>query len=251
MIHINSNFQSFFFQRDNIESDFFLKATIINTEVVRECFLQVDRANFITNDNISAAYKDAPQSIGYGATISAPHMHAHVLEEIVPVLFKAGTRSDRDLKILDVGCGSGYLTAALGRLVDQRGPISPLNKGRVYGIDIVKPLVDFACDNIRKNDKDLLESGTVQLQVANGWEGLPSEAPFNAIHVGAAAETFPQKLMMQLAIGGILICPVGPDGGLQTLYRIERIRDDHLEFAKEDYIVHNLFGVRYVPLVRN
>jgi len=208
---------------------------------------KVDRANYAGGR--SGAYVDSPQPIGYGQTISAPHMHAHALEEIMPTLQKAALENpDKELKILDVGCGSGYLTAAFGRLVDRgnNGPILPV-KGRVYGIDAWRELVDLSRANMKKEDSDLFDSGTVSLQYGDGWEGLPDAGPFNAIHVGAAAAKFPKPLMQQLAVGGVMVIPVGPDGGVQSLYRVQKVKDS-AEFDEDDYVIKNLLGVRYVPL---
>ena len=94
-----------------------------------------------------------------------------------------------------------------------------------------------------------------------------NRAPFDAIHVGAAAETLPKRLANQLKVGGVLIVPIGPrdSGQHQVLYKIRRIRgrsigdddDDELRyyssedsFNEEDYEIQSLLGVRYVPLVR-
>ena len=221
---------------------------------------------------------DAPQPIGCGQTISAPHMHAYALEEILPTLIKfstsdydaaegEGTRTrsitsstthkEGELRILDVGCGSGYLTTVLGRMVDRsitnkgRGPIPPLHPGSVYGIEVVDALVTLSRNNILKENKDLFDSDTVAVMQADGWKGLPKHAPYHAIHVGAAAETFPKDLMMQLhPNGGIMVIPVGPNGGMQHLYRIERIRDNEV-YEETDFDVRALLGVRYVPLVHS
>lgn len=225
------------------------KANIISSEQVKSAMSLVDRGNY--SPSREGAYQDAPELIGSGQTISAPHMHAHALEQMIPTLLAKSKSQNHHLKILDVGCGSGYLTAVLGRLVDQgqRGPIHTLSKGTVFGIDIIPGLVQLSEANIRKADEDLLKSGTITLSVASGWNGLPSEAPFDTIHVGAAAEKFPHKLMMQLRPdGGVMVIPVGPDGGYQQLYRVERLRENE-DFNESDFFIRMLLGVRYVPLV--
>lgn len=258
-------------QRDMVEK--LNSARIIKSLPVKEALCRVDRSNYV--ENPATAYMDAPQSIGYDQTISAPHMHSHALEEILPTLTKfsrelqqaqimTSERKDatidelstnngvEDLKILDVGCGSGYLSAAFGRLVDRgpQGPIHPLTKGRVWGIDVVPELVTLSQRNIMKADSDLLNSGTVTIERGDGWRGLPNEGPFHAIHVGAAAATFPHDLMMQLhPRGGVMVIPVGADNSIQNLYRVERVRDN-TEYRRDDFRIQNLLGVRYVPLVQ-
>lgn len=235
--------------------------------------LSVDRRNYVLDKN--HAYDDSPQTIGYGATISAPHMHAHVLEDLLPSLLRASKdQPTKPLRILDVGCGSGYLTAVFGRMVQPKKDnnrkslltsLSPsaslLNDGKVFGIDVIPQLVQMSARNIMKEDGDLLDSNIVEVAVRDGWKGFPEGAPYNAIHVGAAAATFPIELMKQLAVGGIMVVPVGPDGGEQYLYQVERVgdrgqvvgevgSDDSKGFQEDDYNVRRVLGVRYVPLVR-
>ena len=195
------------------------------TPKVQKILEEVDRKHFVPQN----PYADAPQTLGYGATISAPHMHAIVLEEMLPFL------CDDDCKVLDVGCGSGYLTACLARLAKN-----------VCAIDIIPELVALTNDNLRKDNLDLLDR--IHTEVADGWEGLPSEAPFVAIHVGAAADGLPVRLALQLAVGGVLLVPVGKQGETQTLYKLVRQKEADT-FSVEDFECTPLLQVRYVPLV--
>jgi len=87
------------------------------------------------------------------------------------------------------------------------------------------------------------------------------ELQFDAIHVGAAAAEFPEPLLMQLKVGGVLIIPVGPEKSIQTLYRVVRVQQQQQQqqqqqslssspsFRREDFLFQELFGVRYVPLI--
>lgn len=181
-------------------------------------------------------------------------MHAYALEEVYPYLLKQRTAHPTvTLKVLDVGCGSGYLTAAIARWFRQAGTNQPgtMGEGLVYGIDIHPQLVQTARTNMMKHDADLLHSGTVTLDTANGWDGLPAMGPFDAIHVGASAAQFPRALAQQLKPGGVMIIPVGPQSGTQYLYRVERLSGNGPPdaFDPQDYEVTKLIGVRYVPLV--
>ena len=214
------------------------EAQIIRSPEVRQAMEKVDRRFFCPNQS----YRDAPQPIGKGQTISAPHMHAHALEQMLPHLRAS---SSPKLHLLDVGCGSGYLTACMGEWVAS-GSLGQ-RPGSVYGIDVVSDLVTRSTRNIERSNPALLSSQTVQLGIADGWKGLPQT--FDAIHVGAAAADFPVELLQQLKVGGVMVIPVGPQDQTQTLYKIERQGNSGNGFDPREYTFQALFGVRYVPLV--
>lgn len=203
--------------------------------------MKVDRAHYCPEP--SYAYEDSPQSIGHAATISAPHMHASAAESLLPYL-KPGAR------VLDIGSGSGYLTAVLAELVypqeaDGKGEAG---KARVVGLEHIKALRDMGERNMMKSErgKSLLGEGKVSFVVGDGrkgWsEGEDEEKGWDAIHVGAAAVELHQELVDQLRSPGRIFIPVeDPDGYGQHIWTVDKD-------AKGLVTKKKLFGVRYVPL---
>jgi len=208
---------------------------IVKSEVVGKAMRAVDRAKYCRD--VRSAYEDSPQPIGYDATISAPHMHAWCLELFSDMM-------KEDMAVLDVGSGSGYLTACMASMLKSAYPEKP---GKVVGIDIIPELVMYAQKCTKEGNPDLMEpKGPISYQLANGWEGAPDAAPFDFIHVGAAAESLPQSLVDQLRTGGRMVIPLHMESPHhQGLFLVEKTKEG------EAPSVEFLMGVRYVPLVKN
>jgi len=197
---------------------------IIESKEVENAMRQTDRGLY--SKDKQEAYVDVPHSIGWNVTISAPHMHAQCLELLKNHL-KPG------MKALDVGSGSGYLSACMARMIGI--------DGKVIGIDVISPLVEWSIQNMNKDDSTLLSSKRVTLKVGDGWKGEIESAPFDCIHVGAAAESVPKALIEQLKKGGRMVIPVGTVE--QYLVQIDKKDDGSI-------VQQSIMGVRYVPLVK-
>lgn len=194
----------------------------IKEERVYNSMISVDRADFSPYN----PYVDTPQSIGSNVTISAPSMHAYCLDLLKDFLVPGAVG-------LDVGFGSGYLTVAMSKLMQD--------KGLVVGIEHIKDLCEFAKKNIGKHHQNLLDEGKILLIQGDGRNGYKEKGPYNGIHVGAAADKIPQALIDQLAKGGRLVIPVGPKNGDQYICVIDKDKNGNITQRKT-------LGVRYVPL---
>jgi len=201
---------------------------IVKSNRVEEAMLRVDRKNYVRPNSGVNAYSDSPQNIGYGVTISAPHMHGMCLELL-------SNHLQPGMRALDVGSGSGYLTAAMAHMVGS--------EGKVYGLEHQSELIDWSKENINKDSPAFLKSGVLEIRGGDGWKGLPEEAPFDAIHVGAAAAKLPQALVDQLKPGGRMVIPVGEHWD-QHLFQVDKKMDGSITRK-------SITSVRYVPLVQN
>lgn len=156
-------------------------------------------------------YDDVAMPIPCNATISAPHMHAACLEAISEMFEKK-----ESLNILDVGSGSGYVSACLVHMATYNGSTVPF---KVYGIDHIPSLVEISMTSIQSdaNTNEYLYKSKLNIIHGDGFEGLPDYAPFDIIHIGAACEGVPQSLFEQLAVHGRMVLPLGTSQFYQSL----------------------------------
>ena len=193
----------------------------IQTQQVYNVMMKVDRADFAPTN----PYENNPQCIGYNVVISAPLLHSYCLEALKDYLIEGSNA-------LDVGFGSGYLTVAMSKMMND--------KGCVVGIEHIKELYDFGLQNISKHHKALLDNKSIELILGDGRLGFKEKAPFNCIHVGAASMEVPKVFIEQLAFGGRLVMPLGPQGD-QYIYLIDKDMKGNINYTKG-------LSVRYVPL---
>jgi protein-L-isoaspartate(D-aspartate) O-methyltransferase len=190
----------------------------ITDEAVLEALATVPRHAFVPADYQSQAYNDHPLPIGYGQTISQPYIVA-LMTELVDL--QPGER------VLEIGTGSGYQAAVLAQVTDQ-----------VYTIEIVPELARRAQQTFEQLGYDQIEA-----KQGDGYWGWEEHAPFDAIVVTAAPDHVPQPLVNQLADGGKMVIPIGPPGGYQSLWILER--------QGEQITRRNWGGVRFVPFTRS
>jgi len=178
---------------------------------------EVPRHEFIPADLAAFAYDDSPLPIEADQTISQPY--------IVALMIEAAEVGPGD-KVLEIGAGSGYAAAVMGRIAE-----------RVIAIERHGDLAELAAARMARLGYD-----NVRILHGDGSRGCPPEAPFEAILAAASGSHVPEVLMRQLSIGGTLVMPVGEPAAVQNLVKVRRLGDD--DFQQED-----LGPVRFVPLI--
>jgi protein-L-isoaspartate(D-aspartate) O-methyltransferase len=192
--------------------------TSITDKAVLGAMLQVPRHLFVPESMRTRAYDDYPLPIGYGQTISQPYIVALMTQalELKP-----------DMKVLEIGTGSGYQAAILAEITPH-----------VFTIEIVKPL----CESARARLKNL-GYNNVKVAFGDGYYGMKDDAPFDRIIVTCAALHVPPPLFEQLKPGGRMIIPVG--GAFETQRLLLVTKDEEGRRASKA-----LELVRFVPLIR-
>ncbi len=194
-----------------------IKGRGVKDNAVLEAMRTVKRHLFVPPSIAAEAYSDRALPIGYEQTISQPYMVAYMTEIIKP---------NPDMKVLEIGTGSGYQAAVLAEIVKE-----------VYTIEIVPEHGQMAAARLEQLGYD-----NIEVKIGDGYAGWEEHAPFDAIVVTAGAETVPPPLFAQLKEGGRMVIPVGPVYRTQTLKLIEK--------KKGKAVTRNLMPVVFVPFTR-
>ncbi|OSQ37315.1 protein-L-isoaspartate O-methyltransferase [Thalassospira sp. MCCC 1A01428] len=188
----------------------------IHDDAVLAALAAIPREMFVAEPFVRRAWENVALPISKGQTISQPY--------IVALMTQALQLNDR-MKVLEVGTGSGYQAAILAQLAR-----------RVYTLERQKPLLREAEDRFRR-----LGLHTISTLHADGGLGWKAQAPFDRIIVTASAQDVPPVLVDQLAIGGIMVVPVGEVSHTQILLRVMR--------TPTGIDVTELMPVRFVPML--
>src|SRR5467141_3919231 len=186
----------------------------ISDQAILRAMEEVPREVFVTPADRSHAYRDSALGIACGQTISQPFVVAYMTEQL---------QLQKHHRVLEVGTGSGYQAAILSRLC---GHVLTVERYRTLAESARARLEKLGCDN-------------VEVMFGDGFEIPASAGKFDRIIVTAAMEQIPESLTQRLEPAGILIAPVGPHHGTQTLVRVSRTGAG---FGRKE-----LVDVRFVP----
>jgi protein-L-isoaspartate(D-aspartate) O-methyltransferase len=192
----------------------------------KRAFLMTPREKFVLQQNLGRAYDHAFLDIGWGVTISGPHIVGRMTSTIDP---KKGE------KVLEIGTGSGYQSAYLSHLTYN-----------VYTIEIIKPLAE----RTRATYDALIAAGynefkSISTKNADGYYGWEEVAPFDKIIVTCGIDHVPPPLLQQLKPGGTMVIPVGPPGAQRVLKVVKtQAEDGSITVARSD-----IYGGKIVPFV--
>lgn len=193
----------------------------LKTKRIIQAFKKIKRRDFVLKELQGEAEENYALSIGHGGTISQPLTVVFMIELLDP---------QPGQKILDIGSGSGWVTALLAEIVGENG--------QVFALERIPELKKFGEKNTSKYN--FVSSGRAIFITGDGYKGLPDKVPFDRIHVAAAVDNIPEELLKQLTIGGKLVIPEGV--GLQDIVLIERI-------AENEYKRKSFSGFVFVPLI--
>lgn len=190
---------------------------IVKNKNIIEAVRAVRREDFILKHHKDEAYGDYPLPLMEGQTISQPTTVVIMLEAL---------ELEESQKVLEIGTGSGWNAALIAHIVGE--------KGFVYTTEIIKQLVDFAKENLKKTNLK-----NIEVIYTDGSQGYRKEAPYDRIIVTAACPKIPDVLVGQLKEKGIIIAPVGGFFGQRMIKGRKK---------GENLITHSLGYFNFVPL---
>jgi protein-L-isoaspartate(D-aspartate) O-methyltransferase len=199
---------------------------VLRSKPVINAMIKVPREKFVPPELKRQSYVDTPLPIGYGKTISAPHMVA-MMNELLSL--EVGNR------VLEIGAGSGYHAATIAEIVAPEGAVNP---GHVYTVEILPELAKMAEKNLRETGY----SSRVTVIQGDGSMGYAAAAPYDRILVTAAAPRIPPPLIEQLKEEGLLVLPVGGQYGFQELLTVRKEASGKVK-------VRSHGGCAFVPLM--
>src|SRR5512140_170632 len=199
-----------------MESLLTLRRRGIGDQAVLRAMDEVPRERFVEGGFTDIAYADQALPIACGQTISQPYVVAYMTEQLA-------VRPHH--RVLEVGTGSGYQAAVLSRLARE-----------VVSIERYRTLAEQARERLQA-----LGYNNVDVVVGDGFAGVPARAPYDRIIVTAAAAQVPQALLDQLADNGVMVLPLGPQGGVQHIIKLTK--------SSTGVTREKLIGVRFVPLL--
>jgi protein-L-isoaspartate(D-aspartate) O-methyltransferase len=186
----------------------------ISDQTILRTMEEVPREVFVMPTDRGHAYRDNALGIACGQTISQPFVVAYMTEQL---------QLQKQHKVLEIGTGSGYQAAILSRLCQH-----------VLTIERYRTLADSARARLEKLGYD-----NIEVLLGDGFDIPPGGGDFDRIMVTAAMEAIPEPLLARLAPAGILVAPVGPHQGTQTLVRVTR--------TEAGFDRKALVDVRFVP----
>ena len=173
---------------------------ILGNSLIAQAFNNIDRTDFVPEEESARAYNNEPLSIGFGQTISQPWTVAFMLDLLEP---------GPGMKILDIGTGSGFQAALLGHIVSHDlvgGELPGEQCGLVVGLEIIPDLCAAATS--RLNKYGLIRRGTVEVHCLNAIKGFEDDAPYDRIISAASGSEVPQNWKDQLKVGGRMVVPI-------------------------------------------
>jgi protein-L-isoaspartate(D-aspartate) O-methyltransferase len=207
--------------------DSLIRQNILRSPKVIKAMRAVPRTKFLPADVQGCTAADTPLPIGFGQTISAPHM-VSIMNEALQL--------EVGHKVLEVGAGSGWHAATIAEIVAPRE--TPRSEwGHVFTVEIVQSLAE----NARRNIINVGYGDRVTIINGDGSKGYVEKAPYDRVVVAAAAPSVPKPLVDQLKSNGILLIPVGSASMFQNLIKLTKQSDGKI---REE----NLGGVAFVPL---